>query len=212
MVATVEKLSAHVDDLKQGKIDVNTASRLLLLLHQITEEDNYPTITLFADWIAHTKLDRKNARAILTEIEVALRKEAEQPGHFDHTTLMRVVSLKRLHNEIGTLLKNKNVDSAITKPRVFVPIALAVAEEISSKPLELTDDLLAKRMEEKIPEDKRIEVVQSVVIEPNTIPGDKSKFQIRAKVFPNPPVAGMPGFNIQSAFPIATDANGKPIT
>jgi hypothetical protein len=40
MATTVEKLTAHVDDLKQGKIDVNTASRLISLLRQITEEDN----------------------------------------------------------------------------------------------------------------------------------------------------------------------------
>jgi hypothetical protein len=216
MVTTVEKLTAHVDDLKQGKIDVNTGSRLMSLLRQITEEDNskadYPTITLFADWVAHTKLDRKNARVILMEIEAALQKEAQQPGHFDNNTLMRAVSPRKLRNEIDTLLKSKNIDNTITEPATFVPIALAVVEEISSKPLELTDDLLAKRMKEDISEDKRVEVVQSVVIEPNTIPGDKSKFKIGATIFPNPPVAGMPGFKIQSAFPIATDASGKPVT
>jgi hypothetical protein len=111
MATATERLANHVNELKQGPIDVSKATRLLALARQIIEADQtkkkYPIINLYADWTVHNKLDRQDAQRILGEIDEAFRVEAKQPGHFDANTMALAISPKKFASELDELLKAK---------------------------------------------------------------------------------------------------------
>jgi hypothetical protein len=214
MATAVERLATHVETLKRGPIDVSTATRLLTLVRQVIETDKtkstYPTINLYGDWCVHDKLDRKDAQKILAEIEDALRIEMEEkPGHFDHNTMARVVSPRKFGQELSDLLKSKLIDPNVAEPKYLVPILKSVLEEISTKPLELREDVLAQRMKEQRSETERIHIVKSLVIESNPDPQVKANYRLRAVVTQNPVNPNVPEINIASPLIIATDAAGN---
>jgi hypothetical protein len=209
----LERLASHVEILKRGSIDVSTATRLLALSRQIIENDNsrskYPTINLYGDWSVHNKLDRKDAQRVLAEIDEAFRIEAEQPGHFDGNTMARAISPRKFEQELGEFLKAKLIDPSIGEPQYLVPILRSIMQEISTKPLELPEAEFAKRMKEQRSEKDRIQIVKSLVIEPNQDPQNKAEYRLRAIVYPNPPVPNMPGFQVITPFILAKDEAGN---
>jgi len=213
MPTAVERLANHVETLKRGSIDVSTATRLLTLTRQVIENDNskskYPTINLYGDWSVHDKLDRKDAQKILAEIDEAFRIEAKQPGHFDANTMARAISPRKFGQELGEALKAKLIDPSMAEPQYLVPILRSIMQEISTKPLELPEAEFAKRMKEQRSEKDRIEIVKSLVIEPNQDPQNKAEYRLKAIVYPNPPVPNMPGFQLISPFILAQDQAGN---
>lgn len=214
MATATERLATHVEALKRGTIDVSTSTRLLSLLRQVVETDSskskYPTINLYADWTLHNKLDRKDAQKILAEIEEALRIEISgKRGHFDANTMARAVSPQRFGTELQTILRRKLIDPSIAKPNYLVPILQSIVEEVSTKPLELPADVLAKRMKEQRSEQQRILIVKSLVVEKNSNPQVEGNYGLKAAITFNPVMQNMPLLNIAAPLIIARDASGK---
>jgi hypothetical protein len=214
MARAVERLATHVEILKLGPINVSTATRLLMLARQVIEIDRmkskYATVNLYADWCVHDKLDRNNAQKILAEIDDALRIEMERPGHFDANTMAQAISFRKFGQELSHLLKSKLIDPSIAEPEYLVPILKSVLEEVSTKPLELPRDVLAKRSKDRCREMGRIYTVKSLVIESNTDPQVRADYLLRAVVVTQSP-AGPRASEINIAAPliIATDAAGN---
>jgi hypothetical protein len=214
MTNSVERLAAHVEAMKSN-IDQSTVSRLMSLSRQVIEEtkkkDQYPVLNLFCDWSAHPRLDRKDAQKVLAALEEALREEMEMPGRFTADTFTAIVSPRRLRNDMSALLTANTIDPTIAdNPRYFVPIATCLVEDISHKPLELTEANLREKMKKPVAVGKRADVIRSLTIEPNTDPGIKANFVIKVDVRPNPPMPTS-GIYIQAPFVIATDEKGNPI-
>jgi hypothetical protein len=135
----------------------------------------------------------------------------EKPGHFTADTFMATVSPRRLRDEMIALLSANTIDPTIADNlQYFVPLAARLTEDISHKPLELTDAKLKAKMEKPAGR-KRADVIRSLIIEPNTDPQVKANFVIKADVRRNPPTPEMPGFFLQAPFVIATDGNGNPV-
>jgi hypothetical protein len=191
MTNSVERLAAHVEAMKSN-IDQSTVSRLMSLSRQVIEEtkkkDQYPVLNLFCDWSAHPRLDRKDAQKVLAALEEALREEMEMPGRFTADTFTAIVSPRRLRNDMSALLTANTIDPTIAdNPRYFVPIATCLVEDISHKPLELTEANLREKMKKPVAVGKRADVIRS-----------------------NPPMPTS-GIYIQAPFVIATDEKGNPI-
>ena len=139
MKNSIERLAAQVEVMKTT-IDQSTVSRLMLLSRQVIEEtkkkDRYPVLNLFCDWILHPKLDRKDAQNVLAAVEKALSEEM----HFTADTFMATISPRRLRDQMIALFTANTVDPTIAdNTHYFVPIATLLTEDVSRKPLELTE-------------------------------------------------------------------------
>jgi hypothetical protein len=214
MTGSVERLAAHVEAMKRN-IDPSTVSKLMSLSRQVLEEtkkkDQYPILNLFCDWSLHPKLDRKDAKNVLAAIEDALSEEMEKPGHFTADTFMAIVSPRRLRDEMIALFKANIVDPTIAvSTHYFVPIAVRLTEDISHKPLELTEKGLEEKMIKPIAAGKQAYIVRALTIEPNSNPALKASFVIKAEVRPHPPLQ-VPQIYIQGPFVIARDDKGNPV-
>jgi hypothetical protein len=174
------------------------------LSRQVIEEtntkDRYPVFNLFCDWSLHPKLDRKDAQNILGAIEEALLVEMEKPGHFTSDTLMAAVSPRRLRNEMIALLTANMIDPTVAENlHYFVPIVAWLTEDISHKPLELTE----KKFNQKLLAGKPANIIRALTLEPNTNPQIRAKFVIKADVrrYPTPRI---PTVFLAAPFVIAT--------
>jgi hypothetical protein len=215
MTRLVERLAAHVEAMKRN-IDPSTVSRFMSLLRQVIEETEtkhrYPILNLFCDWSLHPKLDRKDAQNILAAIEEALLEEMEKPGHFTADTFTVTVSPRRLRDEMIALLTANTIDPAIAdNPHHFVAMAACLTEDISHKPLELTEKRLKEKTDKPITVGKQAHVVRALTIEPNTNPEVKAKYMIKADIVRLPLTPQVQRIYIQAPFVIATDEKGNPV-
>jgi hypothetical protein len=81
----------------------------------------------------------------------------------------------------------------------FVPIVAYLTEDISHKPLELTE----KKFNQKLLAGKPANIIRALTLEPNTNPEIRAKFVIKADVrrYPTPQ---MPAVFLAAPFVIAT--------
>lgn len=206
MSKVVERLAEQAQKLKDGNINNDSVNNFMNYLRQFSDESgaNVPHLKLYADWCVHPKLERKGAEGVLAQIESEFRKEvAGPPGTFTADTLIGSLSLEGLRADISSLLGQASVDAAmVANPRAFAPILSVLLEELTHKPLKLSDEKIKSRTAGlKESETTTDYMITSLVMEPNTDKTIPRKFQITANVRPLPPHPRLPaGVNLRTHF------------
>jgi hypothetical protein len=200
---TIEQLAAQVEKLRKGDFSNDNVNNLMNYLRQFSEETGakgqHGIFKLYADWCVHPALDRRDAKNILNQIQVALHHElTTAPGTFTGNTLVGAISVEKLRQDMKSLLDQAGVSLIITAPEI--------REELVQKPLKLSD----RESSQIAGKNPTGPIVTSLIIERNSDPTISIiKFQIAASVRGLHPMNG--AVNIKTPFLIARNAKGEPI-
>jgi hypothetical protein len=172
-------------------------------LRQYADErgEKATSLRLYADWCLHPHLDRKGAEGVLRQIEDELRKEMTGAGgSFSGATLANAISLQKLRVDIQSLLGQAGIDSVIVEAaEAFTPIKAVLFEELTHKPLKLSNQRIQERTGGLAPSEKTTDyMITSLFIEPNTEASISAQFQIVVNVRPIPPHPYAPNFGIKA--------------
>ena len=120
------------------------------LLEHLRLRSTFPVVALYADWCAHTRLDRNSAAAILFKITEALNRELRHPSDTSIDALYHAVrsalGIRALQPQLIDLFGRVGVKtSPVIECRMYCQFIGAVLDTIAELPLEFPKDIAAQR-------------------------------------------------------------------
>ncbi|MDB5577274.1 MAG: hypothetical protein JWR80_2450 [Bradyrhizobium sp.] len=206
MPTTGERLIEHINKFKATPPDADSVAVLMLLMRQHTDatatSTKYKTFKLYADWSVHHQLDRADARNILKQVEEAVNIELTGGSQEIMETLLGVISMRKLQQEMIAILKESGIDStAVNDPKQFSAIADLLIGNITDKPLALEENRLKKLFEGVAPSETTTHhIVSSLSFERRK---EHPYFNIGFEVKSLPPHPFVPQIRITTRFPTA---------
>jgi hypothetical protein len=110
------------------------------LLESASRSEDFPVVGLYADWCAHSKLDRAGAAAVLLEITAALNRSIRDSSNASidavYGSVNSALGLGALKVQLGALYNQFNVDTwPFDDPQMFRQFMGAILDAIAELPL-----------------------------------------------------------------------------
>jgi hypothetical protein len=126
------------------------ASDILIKTRRLLEDTklqkSFPVVMLYADWCAHTRLDRIGAASVLLQITERLNRHVRDSMNASINAIYDAVhspiAFKELQGELVTLYKQFGIEiSALLSPQMFRQFVGAIVDTIAGLPLEFPPNI-----------------------------------------------------------------------
>jgi len=152
-----ERLKIAMAEIRaRGRFERLEASDILIKSRRLLEDTklqkSFPVVMLYADWCAHTRLDRIGAGSVLLRITEGLNRHVRDSTNASINAIYDAVhspiAFKKLQGELVTLYEEFGVEiSALLSPHMFRQFVGAIVDTIAGLVLEFPPNIERKRGE-----------------------------------------------------------------
>jgi hypothetical protein len=120
------------------------------LLEDTKSQNSFPVAVLYADWCAHTRLDRTGAAAVLLKITEGLNRHVRDSSNASidavYDAVRSALAVRTLQSELVNLYGRFGVEtSALVAPQMVRQFIGAILDTVAGLPLEFPKDVGQKR-------------------------------------------------------------------